>query len=90
MLEHRQFFRVFVLSIGEAGHEATTAPASGGTVAIVGKRARAKARQRTGCRSGLLWLVKASVAEVRQVAAGVARAGWTRSPEVRPGLRFQK
>jgi hypothetical protein len=31
MLEHRQFFRVFVLSIGEAGHETTTAPASGGT-----------------------------------------------------------
>jgi hypothetical protein len=27
-LDHRQFGRVFVLSIGEAGHEATTAPVS--------------------------------------------------------------
>jgi hypothetical protein len=31
VLEHRQCFRVFVLSIGEAGHVTTTAPASGGT-----------------------------------------------------------
>ena len=30
VLDHRQFFRAFVLSIGEAGHEATTAPASSG------------------------------------------------------------
>jgi hypothetical protein len=29
-LDHRQFGRAFVLSIGEAGHEATTAPASSG------------------------------------------------------------
>ena len=31
VLDHRQRFRVFVLSIGEAGHEATTAPASSST-----------------------------------------------------------
>ncbi|MBK8114895.1 MAG: hypothetical protein IPK44_10310 [Candidatus Accumulibacter sp.] len=31
VLDHRQFFRVFVLSIGEAAHEATTAPASSGS-----------------------------------------------------------
>jgi hypothetical protein len=30
VLDHRQFGRAFVLSIGEAGHEATTAPASSG------------------------------------------------------------
>ncbi|MBK8114902.1 MAG: hypothetical protein IPK44_10345 [Candidatus Accumulibacter sp.] len=30
VLDHRQFGRVFVLSIGEAGHEATTAPVSSG------------------------------------------------------------
>jgi hypothetical protein len=48
-----QFGRVFVLSIGETGLEATTAPASSSTwKAIAGKRARAKARRRTGCRSG--------------------------------------
>jgi hypothetical protein len=51
-----QFCRVFVLSIGEAGHEATTAPVSGGTwKAITNKRARAKARQRTDGRLGLPW-----------------------------------
>jgi hypothetical protein len=55
-LDHRQFFRVFVLSIGEAGHEATTAPVSGGTGwQIASKRAKSKARQRTGCRSGVPW-----------------------------------
>jgi hypothetical protein len=31
VLDHRQFLRVFVLSIGEAGHETTTAPVSNGT-----------------------------------------------------------
>ncbi|MBK8114898.1 MAG: hypothetical protein IPK44_10325 [Candidatus Accumulibacter sp.] len=56
VLDHRQFGRVFVLSIGEAGHEATTAPGSSGAwKAIAGKWARAKARQRTGCRSGVPW-----------------------------------
>jgi hypothetical protein len=56
VLEHRQFFRAFVLSIGEASHEATTAPASGGTGwQIASKRASSKARQRTGCRSGVPW-----------------------------------
>jgi len=38
VLDRRQCFRVFVLSIGEAGHEATTAPASSSTgKAIAGK-----------------------------------------------------
>jgi hypothetical protein len=49
-LDHRQFGRAFVLSIGEAGHEATTAP--GGDRRQVGQ---GEARQRTGCRSGLPW-----------------------------------
>ncbi len=31
VLDHRQCFRVFVLSIGEAGHDTTTAPASSST-----------------------------------------------------------
>jgi hypothetical protein len=56
VLDHRQCFRVFVLSIVEAGHEATTAPASSSTwKAIAGKRARATARRRTGSRSGVPW-----------------------------------
>jgi hypothetical protein len=68
-----QFGRVFVLSIGETGHEATTAPASSSTwKAIAGKRARAKARRRTGSRSGVPW---------RGPCCGGAR-----SPAVRPGL----
>jgi hypothetical protein len=53
---YRAVLRVFVLSIGEAGHEATTAPAS----SSAGWRspasgARSKARQRTGSRSGVPW-----------------------------------
>jgi hypothetical protein len=56
VLDHRQFGRFFVLSIGEAGHGATTAPGS----SSAGWRspasgARSKARQRTGCRSGGPW-----------------------------------
>jgi hypothetical protein len=55
-LDHRQFGRAFVFSIGEAGHEATTAPASSGAGwRSPASGARAKARQRTGCRSGLPW-----------------------------------
>jgi hypothetical protein len=55
-LDHRQFFRAFSLSIGAASHEATTAPVSGGTGwQIASKRASSKARQRTGCRSGVPW-----------------------------------
>jgi hypothetical protein len=51
-----QCFRVFVLSIGETCHEATTAPVSNGAwKAIAGKRARATARRRTGSRSGVPW-----------------------------------
>ncbi|MBK8114901.1 MAG: hypothetical protein IPK44_10340 [Candidatus Accumulibacter sp.] len=54
VLDHRQFFRAFVLSIGEAGHEATTAPASSGAGwRSPASGARANAGQRTGCRSGL-------------------------------------
>jgi hypothetical protein len=56
VLDHRQFGRAFVLSIGEAGHEATTAPASSGAGwRSPASGARANARQRTGCRSGLPW-----------------------------------
>jgi hypothetical protein len=73
VLDRRQCFRVFVLSIVEAGHEATTAPASSSTwKAIAGKRARATARRRTGSRSGVPW---------RGPCCGGAR-----SPAVRPGL----
>jgi hypothetical protein len=53
-LDHWQFGRVFVLSIAQGCRGATTAPASSRTwKAIAGQRARAKARQRTDCRSGL-------------------------------------
>jgi hypothetical protein len=56
VLDHRQFGRAFVLSIGEAGHEATTAPVSSGAGwRSPANGARSKARQRTGCRSGLPW-----------------------------------
>ncbi len=56
MLDHRQCFRVFVLSIGEAGHEATTAPASSSTGwRSPASGARATARRRTGSRSGVPW-----------------------------------
>jgi hypothetical protein len=73
VLDHRQFCRVFVLSIGETGHEATTAPASSSAwKAIAGKRARTTARRRTGSRSGVPW---------RGPCCGGAR-----SPAVRPGL----
>ncbi|MBK8114883.1 MAG: hypothetical protein IPK44_10250 [Candidatus Accumulibacter sp.] len=77
-LDHRQFGRAFVLSIGEAGHEATTAP--GGDRRQVGQ---GEARQRTGCRSGLPWRgqalgVLAAGGDVRQ---GCRRRGscWQRS-----------
>jgi hypothetical protein len=56
VLDHRQFFRAFVLSIGEAAHEATTAPGSSGAWwRSPASGARSKARQRTGCRSGVPW-----------------------------------
>ncbi|MBK8114885.1 MAG: hypothetical protein IPK44_10260 [Candidatus Accumulibacter sp.] len=56
VLDHRQFGGVFVLSIGEAGHEATTAPGSSGAGwRSPASGAKANARQRNGCRSGLPW-----------------------------------
>jgi hypothetical protein len=62
---------LFVLSIGEAGHEATTAP--GGDRRQVGQ---GEARQRTGCRSGLPW---------RGQALGVlAGIGCRRAPGLPP------
>ncbi|MBK8114900.1 MAG: hypothetical protein IPK44_10335 [Candidatus Accumulibacter sp.] len=74
VLDHRQFGRAFVLSIGETGHEATTAPGSNRTWwRSPASGARSKAGQRTGCRSGVPWPAQ---------ALGVAR-----SPAVRPGLR---
>jgi hypothetical protein len=164
-LDHRQFGRSFVLSIGEAGHEATTAPVSSGAGwRSPASGARSKARQHTGCRSVVPWpgqalgvrairgcrwrgpcwqrstigssvgpsagheattapvssgawwrspasglgrtrdsvpaadrgcrglvrlsgCLQASVADVRRVAAGVARAGSARPSAVRSGLR---
>ncbi|MBK8114882.1 MAG: hypothetical protein IPK44_10245 [Candidatus Accumulibacter sp.] len=60
VLDHRQFFRGFVLSIGEAAHEATTAPGSSGAWwRSPASGARSKARQRTGCRSGVPWPAQA-------------------------------
>jgi hypothetical protein len=56
VLDHRQFGRAFVLSIGEAGHEATTAPASSGAGwRSPASGARSNAGQRTGCRSVVPW-----------------------------------
>ncbi len=89
MLEHRQIGRAFVLSIGEAGHEARRRQHR-----AVPWRSRASGPGRR--QSGIApigcpvpWS-RYRLADVRQVAAGVARAGWTRSPAVLPGLRFQK
>jgi hypothetical protein len=62
VLDHRQFGRAFVLSIGEAGHEATTAPVSSGAGwRSPASGARSKARQRTGCRSVVPWPVLAAL-----------------------------
>jgi hypothetical protein len=55
-LDHRQFGRAFVLSIGEAGHEATTAPVSSGAGwRSPASGARSNAGQRNGCRSVVPW-----------------------------------
>ena len=87
-LDHRQFGRAFVLSIGEAGHEATTAPASSGawwrSPARVPRRTRdsATAADRS-CRG----LVRLSGCGQSAVAAGVARAGSARPSAVRSVLR---
>jgi hypothetical protein len=88
-LDHRQFGRAFVLSIGEAGHEATTAPASSGAWwRSPASGAWSNAGQRTGCRSGVPWaVVVVSGCWQSAVAAGVVRAGSTRSPAVRSGFR---
>ncbi|MBK8114886.1 MAG: hypothetical protein IPK44_10265 [Candidatus Accumulibacter sp.] len=56
VLDHRQFGGAFFLSIGEAGHEATTAPGSSGAGwRSPASGARSNARQRTGCRSVVPW-----------------------------------
>jgi hypothetical protein len=56
VLDHRQFGRAFVLSIGEAGHEATTAPVSSGAGwRSPASGARSNAGQRNGCRSVVPW-----------------------------------
>jgi hypothetical protein len=58
-LDHGRFVRVFVVSIGEACHEATTAPTSGGAWwRSPASGAKSKARQHTGCRSGVRGLVR--------------------------------
>jgi hypothetical protein len=55
-LDHRQFGRAFVLSIGEAGHEATTAPGSSGAGwRSPASGASSNAGQRNGCRSVVPW-----------------------------------
>jgi hypothetical protein len=73
VLSYRQFVRVFVLSIGEACREATTAPASGSARwRSPASGARSKTRQRTGSRSGLLWPGQALLAR-RQTGVAVVK-----------------
>jgi hypothetical protein len=55
-LDHRKFGRAFVLSIGEAGHEATAAPGSSGAGwRSPASGARSNAGQRNGCRLVVPW-----------------------------------
>jgi hypothetical protein len=87
-LDHRQFGRAFVLSIGEAGHEATTAPVSSGAwwrspASGPGRRRDSAPAADRGCRG----LVRLSGCGQSAVAAGVARAGSARPSAVRSGLR---
>jgi hypothetical protein len=87
-LDHRQFGRAFVLSIGEAGHEATTAPASSGAgwrspASGPGRRRDSVPAADRSCRG----LVRLSGCGQSAVAAGVARAGSARSSAVRSVLR---
>jgi hypothetical protein len=92
-LDHRQFGRAFVLSIGEAGHEATTAPVSSGAgwrspASGPGRRRDSAPAADRGCRGlgRLSGCLQASVADVRQ---GCRRRGpcWQRStPAVRSGF----
>jgi hypothetical protein len=87
-LDHRQFGRAFVLSIGEAGHEATTAPASSGAwwrspASGPGRRRDSVPAADRSCRG----LVRLSGCGQSAVAAGVARAGSARPSAVRSVLR---
>jgi hypothetical protein len=87
-LDHRQFGRAFVLSIGEAGHEATTAPGSSGAgwrspaSGPSRRRGSAPAADRA-CRG----LVVVSGCGQAAVAAGVASAGGLDHRQFGPGLR---
>jgi hypothetical protein len=90
-LDHRQFGRAFVLSIGEAGHEATTAPVSSGAgwrspASGPGRRRDSATAADRSCRG----LVRLSGCGQSAVAAGVARAGSARSPAVRSGSSFSR
>ncbi|MBK8114884.1 MAG: hypothetical protein IPK44_10255 [Candidatus Accumulibacter sp.] len=87
-LDHRQFGRAFVLSIGETGHEATTAPVSSGAwwrspASGPGRRRDSATAADRSCRG----LVRLSGCGQSAVAAGVARAGSARSPAVRSVFR---
>jgi hypothetical protein len=87
-LDHGRFVRVFVVSIGEACHEATTAPTSGGAWwRSPASGAKSKARQHTGCRSGGPWLGQGVGWLASRGCRSLIRAGGARSPAVRPGLR---
>jgi hypothetical protein len=94
-LDHRQFGRAFVLSIGKASHEATTAPVmSGAWKAIAGKRARTNGEtaHRLPIGRAVAWSVSRGAGRHRlqtcaRAAAGVACAGGARSSAVRPGFR---
>ncbi|SBT03964.1 hypothetical protein ACCAA_1230004 [Candidatus Accumulibacter aalborgensis] len=102
VLERGQFGGVFVLSIGEACHVATTAPASGSARwRSPASGARLKAGQRTGGRSGVPW--PGRVSGCRQESLAASGAGslalivgklavlWSRacsSSAVRRGLRL--
>ncbi|MBK8114899.1 MAG: hypothetical protein IPK44_10330 [Candidatus Accumulibacter sp.] len=60
VLDHRQFGRAFVLSIGETGHEATTAPGSSGAwwrspTSGPGRRRDSVPAADRGCRGLWLW-----------------------------------
>jgi len=86
VLDHRQFGRVFVLSIGEASHEATTAPVSGGTgwqsrQAVLGRSRGVGWLARSGCRwRGPCW---------RGSITG-SSSGSSSSRSVKPATRRQR
>jgi hypothetical protein len=79
VLDHRQFFRAFVLSIGEAGNKATTAPGSSGAwwrspASGPGRRRDSASAADRACR-GLLRLSGCSQASVAGVRQGCLRRG---------------